>query len=92
MNMVNHVAMWLNLDAGSRQSMLLCRARSEAHFQAASGTVDRHAVTLSELLKGSSHARHPIGEEVVGSPSTYANLILKGVIWGVNVGASVHAY
>ncbi|KAA6422720.1 MAG: mixed lineage kinase, partial [Trebouxia sp. A1-2] len=70
----------------------LHRARSEAHFQAASGTVDRHAVTLSELLKGSSHARHPIGEEVVGSPSTYANLILKGVIWGVNVGASVHAY
>ena len=38
---------------------------------------------FSELLKGSSHVWDFIGQQVVGSPSTRADLFLEGVIQGI---------
>ena len=77
--------MWVLCDAGCRQIMLQRRARSKAHFQKVSGTTDRHAVMFSQLLKGSSYIWDFLGLQLVGTPSTCADLFLEGDIWGVSL-------
>ena len=55
--------------------MLRRRARSKAHIQTASGTVDRHAVMLFKLLTGSSHIWHLLKRQVTKTFSTKACVI-----------------